>query len=257
MKLSPEFPAREKESEELFAKPDLNYQQKWLEKMDFLESVSSEHNAVVALFDCSQYRFIYFCDKSNVLGGYDPALFTAENGMDFTFSNVHPDHRSAAILIQLKVFSFGMEHASLQSNSIIANSTFLYKKKNGEYIQYLHKGLVVEKDDAGNPLLYLRYGYDISHLMKPSVGLIINCPEGILIWNYNIKTKNLEQINLLSPQEKKILHLLSEGRESKEIADMLFVSSHTIDTHRRNLLKKTNCIDTTALITFSKMTGLI
>ena len=245
------------ESEELFAKPELDYQQKWLEKMDFLDSVSSEHNTVVALFDCSQYRFIYFCDKANILGGYDPALFTAENGMDFTFSNVHPDHRSAAIQIQLKVLSFGIDHPSLRSNNIIANSTFLYKKKNDEYIQYLHKGLLVEKDDAGNPLLYLRYGYDISHLMRPSVGLIINCAEGILTWSYNTKMKNLEQINLLSPQEKKILHLLSEGRESKQIADMLFVSSHTVDTHRRNLLKKTNCIDTTALITYSKMTGLI
>ena len=58
-------------------------------------------------------------------------------------------------------------------------------------------------------------------------------------------------------QEKKILALLAEGKQSKEIADELFISSHTIDTHRRNLLKKTNCIDTTALITFAKMTGLI
>lgn len=234
-----------------------NYQQKWVEKMDFLQKVSPENNAVIALFDCSEYRFVYMNDRSNVLGGYKPELFTAENGMDFNFSNVHPDQRSAAIQIQLKIFSASMEHAVTDKNNMVACSTFQYKRKTGEYIQYLQKALVVETDDLGNPLLMLRYGYDISHLVKPSVGLIINSLEGALIWTFNNSTKSLDKINLLSVQEQKVLKLLSEGRESKEIADMLFISHHTIDTHRRNLLKKTYCHDTTALITFGKMTGLI
>lgn len=234
-----------------------SYQQKWIEKMDFLQKVSPEHNAVIALFDCSEFRFIYVNDRSNVLGGYKPEQFTAENGMDFSMSNVHPDQRSAAILIQLKVFSTGIERTVIDKNNIVACSTFQYKRKTGEYIQYLQKGLVVEVDELGNPLLYLRYGYDISHLVKPSVGLIINSVEGALIWTFNNSTKSLDRINLLSLQEQKILKLLAEGRESKEIADMLFISHHTIDTHRRNLLKKTFCHDTTALVTFAKMTGLI
>lgn len=234
-----------------------NYQQKWLEKMDFLQSISIHDNAVISLFDTSTYQYIYLCDKTNVLGGYDSSLFTTENGTDFFFSNMHPEQRAAAILIQLKVLSYGIEHTGAILNNVVANTTFLFRKKNGEYFQYLQKGIVVETDELGSPLLYLRYGYDVSHLVKPSVGLIINSPERTLIWNYNAKTKALEQINLLSVQEKKILKFLSEGKESKEIADLLFISPHTIDTHRRNLLKKTFCIDTTALITFAKMTGLI
>lgn len=243
--------------EHLLEKKQTNYIQKWLEKMDFLQSISAHDNAVISLFDASLYRFIFFNDRANVLGGYDPELFTAENGMDFSFSNMHPDQRSAGILVQLKVLSYGMEHPGTVLNTTVANMMFLYKKKDGTYIQYLQKGIAVEVDDSGNPALYLRYGYDISHLVKPSVGLIINTKEETLIWQYNIRTKALEQITLLSVQEKKILKLLAEGKESKLIGDMLFVSSHTVDTHRRNLLKKTNCIDTTALITFAKMTGLI
>ena len=117
--------------------------------------------------------------------------------------------------------------------------------------------MVVEADENGYPLLYLHYLFDISHLVRPSVGLIITSPDEILIWTYSIHKKCLEQVNLLSSQERKILLLLAQGKHSKEIADMLFVSHHTVDTHRRNLLKKTNCIDTTALISFAKMTGLI
>ena len=135
--------------------------------------------------------------------------------------------------------------------------TFLYKRKSGAYFQFLQKAMVVETDSSGYPLLYLRYGFDISHLVRPSVGLIINAPNETLIWTYNTQKKILEQVNLLSAQEKKILGLLAQAKHSKEIGDMLFISSHTIDTHRRNLLKKTNCIDSTALITFGKMTGLI
>jgi DNA-binding CsgD family transcriptional regulator len=38
------------------------------------------------------------------------------------------------------------------------------------------------------------------------------------------------------------------GKSSKEMAGELFVSPHTIDTHRRHLLEKTNCTDTTGII---------
>lgn len=236
---------------------DPEYREKWLKKMEFLTSVSAHNNAVIFLYDASVTGFIYMSDPKKILGGYHPSDFISETGQDFSFANIHPDQRSAAILILLKTLSYGIEHRPFDIKKTVANMSFLYKRKDGEYFQFLQKSIVVETDESGNPLLYLRYGYDISHLVKPSVGLFINAPGETLIWDYNTHKRSLEQVNLLSMHEKKILVLLSEGKTSKEIADILFVSSHTIDTHRRNLLKKTNCIDSTALITFTKMTGLI
>ena len=234
-----------------------DYRNKWLKKMDFLTSVSGHNNAVIFLYDASLSGFIYMSDPKNILGGYDPSDFISETGQDFSFSNIHPDQRSAAIMILLKTLSYDIEHRPTGRRDTVANMSFLYKKKNGTYFQFLQKSILVQSDESGNPLLYLRYGYDISHLVKPSVGLIINTPVQTLIWDYNITKKSLEQVNLISVHEKKILKLLSEGKSSKEMADILFVSPHTIDTHRRNLLKKTNCMDSTALVTFTKMTGLI
>ena len=238
-------------------KPKKNYKEKWLKKMAFLNSIAAHDNSVLLLHDTSENRFLYMSDKGKVLGGYDPDNFLSEIGMDYSFSNIHPEQRSPALLIQLKIISYGIEHMASAENNVVANMMFQYKKKNGQYIQLLQKAMAVESDGDGHPLLYLRFGYDISHLVKPSVGLIINAPDETLIWTYNTTKKCLEQVNLLSAQEKKILGLLAEGRHSKEIADMLFSSPHTVDTHRRNLLKKTNCFDSTALITFAKMTGLI
>jgi len=65
------------------------------------------------------------------------------------------------------------------------------------------------------------------------------------------------KVQPLSRQEKKILSLLAEGKSSKEIANELSVSPHTVDTHRRHLLEKTNCIDTTGMITYARLVGLL
>ncbi|MBW7942601.1 MAG: helix-turn-helix transcriptional regulator [Candidatus Kuenenia stuttgartiensis] len=52
----------------------------------------------------------------------------------------------------------------------------------------------------------------------------------------------------LSRRENEIfLHLMNRMR-SKDIADMLGISKHTVDTHRRKILKKTQCKNTSALL---------
>ena len=42
----------------------------------------------------------------------------------------------------------------------------------------------------------------------------------------------------LSNREQEILHLISQGMRSQDIADKFHVSVHTVNTHRRNMLKK-------------------
>lgn len=68
-----------------------------------------------------------------------------------------------------------------------------------------------------------------------------------------IATKDLtskEEI-LLSNREKEILRLIGEGKTSQEIADVLFIGKSTVDTHRKNILKKMNIYGKTDLIRFA------
>ena len=60
-----------------------------------------------------------------------------------------------------------------------------------------------------------------------------------------------------TPQETKVLQLLSDGKQTKYIAQKLSASPHTIDTHRRNMLAKTSCVDSTALVAYCRMIGLL
>ncbi|VXC16897.1 Chemotaxis protein CheY [Flavobacterium sp. 9AF] len=56
---------------------------------------------------------------------------------------------------------------------------------------------------------------------------------------------------ILSSREKEILRLVGEGKTSQEIADLLFVAKSTVDTHRKNILKKMNIYGKTDLIRFA------
>ena len=44
--------------------------------------------------------------------------------------------------------------------------------------------------------------------------------------------------------------MFSKGLSSKEIAEQLFVSSFTVDTHKKNIYKKLNISSTAELVTF-------
>ncbi len=43
---------------------------------------------------------------------------------------------------------------------------------------------------------------------------------------------------VLSNREKEILHLIANGKTSKEIAENLFIAKTTVDTHRKNMIRK-------------------
>lgn len=59
-----------------------------------------------------------------------------------------------------------------------------------------------------------------------------------------------EQI-LLSTREKEILRLIGEGKSSIEISELLFIGKSTVDTHRKNILRKLNIHGKTDLIRFA------
>lgn len=60
-----------------------------------------------------------------------------------------------------------------------------------------------------------------------------------------------EEKIILSSREKEILTLIGQGKTSYEIAEVLFISKSTVDTHRRNILRKINIHGKTDLLRFA------
>lgn len=56
---------------------------------------------------------------------------------------------------------------------------------------------------------------------------------------------------LLSAREKEILRLIGDGKTSQEIAEVLYIGKSTVDTHRKNILKKMNIHGKTDLIRYA------
>ena len=64
-------------------------------------------------------------------------------------------------------------------------------------------------------------------------------------------------LHRLSDREIEIVKLLAEGLCSKQIGRTLSISRHTVDTHRRNLLRKTGAANTLELAIKCVRAGLI
>ena len=60
----------------------------------------------------------------------------------------------------------------------------------------------------------------------------------------------------LSPRELEILQLVVEGKSSAEIAEVMYLSSKTVETYRSRLMKKLGIRDITSLIKFAVQQGL-
>ena len=61
----------------------------------------------------------------------------------------------------------------------------------------------------------------------------------------------------LSPREYEVLSLITKGQKTNEIAEELHVSVHTINSHRKNILKKLNLKSPAELIVYALETGLV
>ena len=56
------------------------------------------------------------------------------------------------------------------------------------------------------------------------------------------------QITNISRREQEVLHLLASGFTAKEIARNLYISTHTVDTHRKNLIVKYGAKNTVHMV---------
>lgn len=72
--------------------------------------------------------------------------------------------------------------------------------------------------------------------------------------NYVSKTSSSVPI---TRREKEILKLIVDGLTNQEIADKLFISPRTVDTHRSNLMQKLEIKNTAGLVRFAIENGIV
>jgi len=69
----------------------------------------------------------------------------------------------------------------------------------------------------------------------------------ILVRQINSPTEKSD----LSPRETEIIKLIARDFSTKQIAEVLFISEKTVETHRKNILRKTDCSSLVSLVNYA------
>ena len=80
-------------------------------------------------------------------------------------------------------------------------------------------------------------------------GIYFSGEAGEALAEYQRSEKNAAPV--LTPREKEILGLIAEGYTNPQIAEKIFLSPFTVDSHRKNLLAKLDVKNTATLIKYA------
>lgn len=198
------------------------------------------------IFNAVDIGFDFVSPDIQKVLGYEPAEWNVEFFMDM----IHPDDRPYFLNFEMKTVEFltGLPIDKLLKYKV--RSDFRLKKKSGEYIRVLHQVAIMEHDSDGRLIRCLGTQTDITHLKPTGVPVMsyIGMDGEPSYLNVDVETGFIESEQLLTRREKQVLTLLIQGKLSKEISEILHISKHTVDMHRKNMLKKTDLTNTGELI---------
>jgi len=61
----------------------------------------------------------------------------------------------------------------------------------------------------------------------------------------------------LTTREREVVKLIAEGKSSKEVGDLLFISVRTVEHHRANIMEKLNLKNTADLVKYAVQKGYV
>jgi len=178
-----------------------------------------------------------------------------EVDFDFVFQGYH--HEDAVMVSQvIKAVIASAVNSVTKDPDLQLSMTYRRKRKDGSYIHVLSQSSVFELDDRGNLLKSFTRLTDISYLN-------ISTPVSWSVRSNNIDEHFIQsQIskifeNPFTNREIEIIKEIQIGGSNREIAERLNISHHTIATHRKNILRKSNCNSILDLLLYCKQFRLI
>lgn len=230
--------------------------------LDFQLSV---HNKLLNYFQVGDYYYFIFNvglatmefiseSVTQVLGYTVDELDTA-----FFLSCIHPDDQEYFINFERESGEFLAALPPAQVFNYKVRYDYRVKHKNGTYIRILQQVTCIQSNAEDKIIRTLCVHTDISHLKiegKPTLSFIgLNGQPSYydVAANHIISTEK----SLFTNREREVLELLVNGKTSQEISQILFISKQTVLSHRKNLLRKSNCSNTSALCSLAIKKGWV
>jgi len=193
---------------------------------------------------------LFSCNETDLL----------REGADIAKALIHPDDLARLPKVLKDHFNIFFSFPEDERMGYKYCEEFRFKGKDGRYKWLLHEVTFLKVDAGGKPLLSLSNIVDITHMKQDDT---LNLYVGRYEDGINYKVKIAKKYPLfrdklkLSRKETEILKMISDGLVSKQIADKLNISFHTVNTHRRNMLKKTHSVTSSELVSYAQEFGII
>lgn len=240
-------------------------------KGDFLE----EH--VAKLMELDQYiphSSTFFCITNTTTRSFEyvsknfhpcTGLDTHEmlqKGMTYWWEHMHPDEMHLWLQSLNDLMQFTMSEIEVLDRKKISYTwNYRIKMQDGNYRPVLQHTTPMYFDEEGKPVIGLAH-YSLLPMINSALPIqasakMLNSSgeyETIYFKTYSVQKLIADQITY---RERDIIRLVSFGYNTDEIAEKLFISANTVNSHRRNILKKTNCKNTSELVARSIREGMI
>jgi DNA-binding CsgD family transcriptional regulator len=225
-----------------------------------INSFSQNENSFKLLFDVSETKFLSVSNNVEAICGYSEREIL-KGDLSLILNAMTVEHFLFPYVWGKWITDIYAETGNLDDLKIVICGIKM-KHKNGQIltglIQYSPVGILNNTIDGVSKTAAMTIT-EISHLvkadfywMRAEFGLKEKQRHHLFSTN-----KKSNPYDIISDREKDVLRLIVQGMESKEIGEHLFISSHTVNNHRRNMILRTGARDTTALIQICKMSGII
>lgn len=227
---------------------------------------STSFNAQAPIFyvgDYSQGKYLYIDPSCKAVLGYELEYLAKEGPAYFT-SLWHPaDFQIYNKEIFPETIKFLQKQTPNERPKFSSSINYRIRTKNGRYLTVLQRSTYFLHPETTQPLAVVGFIIDITHYKEDT--RIIHTIEKI-DKNFSVLSKEPvykaiyypeKESGTLSKRESEILQLIYQGLSSKEIAKRLFVSINTINNHRKNILQKSNCRNSSELISYAIKNGLV
>lgn len=210
------------------------------------------------IFNYSSMTFAYVDHRFMEIAGYDSDHLLI-HGLYFLSNIIYPEDIPAYLLSLKKINQHLFDIPAAKRKNYQISFDFRIKRIDGNALRLLQQMVALEFDEKGNLMYSLDRYTDITHWEKDDeTVLTITGPDIVknLIFYPGRKSDGAAEC-MFTKTEIKILKLLSEGMSSKEIANRASISFNTVNTHRRNMLKKAIVKNTTELIQYAYLNKII
>ena len=217
----------------------------------------------IYLLDYTTGKYLLVSDSVKTIMGYKTEDFL-KGGLDFLLDKYHKKHLQ---LLNDEIFPDRLQILKQipyqEHRNYIFTHNYPFKNRNGEYICLLQRNTILKSDNQGNPLITLGVATNITHSKNeiPVVQVVekINSRNNLYDTETIFKKSYFPdpEARMFTKREKEILPYLASGLSSKEIANKLYLSEHTVINHRRNMMMKTASNNVTQLISYALKNYLI